>query len=134
MLSGRCGRVLLQANRRRRTRVVGIRAHRLAWLFLAMAFLVDAAAAQDNGFVLYGWGKADCKRFLEVRRAGGGLEQTLRQWVFGFVTAYNIHVASGGDGLHGLEPGAVIDRVEQVCTDDPNLRISGAVNSILGGE
>ena len=87
---------------------------------------------RSSGFVIYGWGKADCRRFVEVRHSGGGLEQTLRQWVFGFVSAYNLHVAPSGDGLPGLDAASVIKRVEQVCADDPSLGVVGAVNSILG--
>lgn len=87
-----------------------------------------------HAITVHGWGKADCRRFIEVRRAGGTVDQTLRQWVFGFVSAYNILVAPDGDALPGTDPAAVIALVERACSADPGLRISGAVNSILGGE
>lgn len=86
------------------------------------------------GMTMYGWGKAECRRFVEVRRAGGALDQTLRQWVFGYVSAYNILMAPDGDALHGADAAAVIALVEKACAADPSLRISGAVNSILSGE
>lgn len=101
---------------------------------LCLAVSLDAATARGDGFAIYGWGKADCRRFLEVRRAGGGLEQTLRQWVFGFVSAHNLLVAPSGDGLKGADPAAVIAKVEKVCAEQPGLRITGAVNSIFDGE
>jgi hypothetical protein len=104
-------------------------------LMLAIALrLVGIAVAQDGGIAVHGWGKADCKRFLEVRRAGGRLEQTLRQWVFGYVSAYNILVAPNGDALKGANADTIVALAERACASDPNLRISGAVNSILSGE
>src|SRR5688572_1678551 len=51
-----------------------------------MMLIGGAATAPAEGFAPYGRGKADCKRFLEVRRAGGRLELSLRQWVFSFVS------------------------------------------------
>lgn len=110
------------------------------WLVGAIVLLGLASgvtrdvAAQPSGIALHGWGKADCKRFLEVRRRGGHLDQTLRQWVFGYVSAYNILVAPDGDALDGANADAVIALAAAACASDPNLRISGAVNSILGGE
>ncbi len=109
-------------------------------LLVGVALLIGLAAglrgdeAAAGGIAVHGWGKAGCARFLEVRRAGGSLDQTLRQWVFGYVSAYNILVAPGGDALPGTDAAAIIALVEQACAADPSLRISGAVNSILGGE
>lgn len=100
---------------------------------LALVLLTGGIVeAKEAGIVIHGWGKADCTRFLEVRRAGGRLEQTLRQWVFGFVSAYNILAASGGYGLNGADASTIIGLVDRACTQDPSLKISGAVNSILG--
>lgn len=104
-----------------------------ALVLLALVLLIGGTGeAKEAGIVIHGWGKADCKRFLEVRRAGGGLEQTLRQWVLGFVSAYNILAASRGDDLNGADASTIIGLVDRACTQDPSLKISGAVNSIFG--
>jgi hypothetical protein len=69
-----------------------------------------------------------------VRRRGGRLDQTRRRWCSNYVSDCNILVAPDGDGLDGANADAVIVLAACACARDPSLRISGAVNSILGDE
>lgn len=88
----------------------------------------------DQLIAIYGWGSESCGRWLEVRRTGPGGDATLRQWVLGYVTAYNTFVAKSGDALKSADSSTIMVLVDRECTADPRMGIAPAVAATIRAE
>ena len=98
---------------------------------------ITTALGEDSLVLIYGWGHQSCGRWLEARDArnrdlqGNAAHAGLRQWISGYVSAYNTFIAPNGDIFSGTDDAAIMAVVDNVCRDNPTIMISGAIATAI---
>ena len=109
----------------------------LLTVFAFLTAATTAALGQDPLVAIRGWGQESCGRWLDVRDArnrnlqGQILEDSLRQWVMGYITAYNTFIASDADVFNDADDAAIMAVVDNACRDNPLLLITAAVATVI---
>ncbi|MDH5394035.1 MAG: hypothetical protein OEY11_12675 [Gammaproteobacteria bacterium] len=94
-----------------------------------MLLLSFAVSAKDNRqqFATYGLGAEPCSSYNHARSAGGERELQMRQWLAGYVTAFNLIVKDTYDIFGSTDYDGMIEWLDDRCNKYPRANLSNTV-------
>ncbi|MDH5517931.1 MAG: hypothetical protein OEY36_08980 [Gammaproteobacteria bacterium] len=99
------------------------------FLILALVVVSFTATAKDNRqqFATYGLGGESCAVYSSARAAGGERELQVRQWLAGYITAFNLIVADTYDIFGSTDYDGMIEWLDDRCSKYPRANLTNTV-------
>src|SRR5262245_5524814 len=109
-------------------------------LFAALFFIVpflgfmDATKGGDT-FLIRGAGRLSCGSWLEIRAKRDNRMDVrfiqLREWIDGYLTAYNVHVHPNGNVSAPTDPEGMYAWLDNYCQQNPTVITMAAVEALI---
>ena len=97
-----------------------------------LLLLTCAETVAQNTIYGYGYGNSSCGAWLEARRQNNPASVGMRNWVLGFLTAYNLYGSPGrGDVLHGTDAEGAWAWLDKHCRDNPTESLFNAAERLI---
>jgi len=110
--------------------ITGIKTIRFVFLFLTIAYLNPAFAADGGGrFVVLGIGSESCGTYISERRLGR--DNPYRGWITGYLSAYNESSKNTYNMLGNSDVEAAMLWIENYCNKNPLSSFSQASQALL---
>jgi len=95
-------------------------------LLLSMAQSVQARDYKEQ-FATYGAGEFSCARYSKARKAGDEQENQIRQWLAGYVSAFNLIIGNTYDIFGSTDFDGMIKWLDDRCVKYPKANLSNTV-------
>jgi len=93
-----------------------------------LTFSLNLSAKDTNEeFATYGKGGDSCQAYLEARREGGVAEDEFRQWLAGYVSAFNLIIDSNYDLFGSTDFEGLMTWLDDRCTKYPRANLTNTV-------
>ncbi len=90
----------------------------LCCLILAFSIFTADAKDIDGEFVVFSTGAASCGDYLQARRSGSSSLEPYRQWLSGYLSAFNLIVVNTYDIVGDYQYTQIIDWLDQYCAQN----------------
>lgn len=103
--------------------------YRMIALLLLLSGGVSTAQARDYNqqFATYGAGDYSCSVYSAARKAGDEQENQIRQWLAGYVTAFNLIVGGTYDIFGSTDFDGMLVWLDDRCEKYPNENLTNTV-------
>lgn len=99
----------------------------LAALAILMTSTIHAKDYKEQ-FATYGIGSEPCSSYTDARKRGGHIEDGYRQWLSGYVSAFNLIVSSTTFDIFGsTDFEGMIGWLDNRCTKYPRANLTNTV-------
>jgi len=91
--------------------------------------LVSSVQARDYNqqFATYGAGDYPCSVYSKARAAGDDQEDQIRQWLAGYVTAFNLIIGGTYDIFGSTDFNGMLQWLDDRCDKYPNANLTNTV-------
>jgi len=97
-----------------------------AVLMLLFNPLLQAKDSKEQ-FATYGLGGESCSAYLQARNTGGDVEDAYRQWLAGYVSAFNLIIDTTYDLFGSTDFEGLMDWLDKRCTKYPRANLTNTV-------
>jgi len=98
-------------------------------LAILMLLLNPLAVAKDSKehFATYGLGGESCSGYLQARQSGGETEDAYRQWLAGYISAFNLIIDSNYDLFGSTDFEGMMTWLDDRCEKYPRANLTNTV-------
>ena len=95
---------------------------------MLLTFSLNLSAKDANEeFATYGKGGDSCQAYLDARREGGVAEDEFRQWLAGYVSAFNLIIDSTYDLFGSTDFEGMLTWLDDRCSKYPRANLTNTV-------
>jgi hypothetical protein len=98
-----------------------------AVLALALCFKAEA----QNNYMIAGWGPQSCAAWTKIQAGEPRDVDAPRQWVLGFVSAFNAYESPTGDVTKTADTNGLFAWIDNYCAAHPLDKISTATMALI---
>jgi len=102
---------------------------RITTFLMLMLFFVPSLQAKDSKeqFATYGLGGESCSAYMQARNAGGEAEDAYRQWLAGYVSAFNLIIDTTYDLFGSTDFEGMMTWLDDRCKKYPRANLTNTV-------
>lgn len=95
---------------------------------ILLSFSLNLSAKDANKeFATYGKGGDSCQSYLDARRQGGVTEDEFRQWLAGYISAFNLIIDGTYDVFGSTDFEGLMAWLDDRCTKYPRANLTNTV-------